>query len=98
MAKLWATRMPFISKKCTFACTVLIYECSDCPEYGLLESNNLNWVKNERAKHYAAKARRSFLWPEPLRKALSLQRSIYLFGAEIKELLIEFTIYKSLAI
>lgn len=57
MAKLWATFVPFISNKCRFACVVFIDECSACLEYGLTESNNLNWVKNERAKNYAAEAR-----------------------------------------
>lgn len=70
MAKLWATLMPFISNKCTFACFVFINECSDCLKYGLLESNNLNWMKNERAKNYAAKARQYLsLWSELYEKS-----------------------------
>lgn len=62
-----------------------------------MESNNLNWMKNERAKNYAARARRFCPCGQSyMRKALNLQFSIYLFWVKIKELLIEFTICKTL--
>lgn len=70
MAKLWASLMPFISNKFTLSCIVFINECSGCLEYGLLESNNLNWMKNERAKNYAAEARQYLsLWSELYEKS-----------------------------
>lgn len=97
VAKLWATLVPFISNKCTFAYIVFINECSDCLEYGLLESNNSNWMKNERTRNYSGKARQYLsLWLESVSKALYLQCSMYLFWVKIKELLIEFTICKAL--
>lgn len=98
MAKLWATLMPFISNKCTFACVVFINECSACLEYGLLESNNFNWMKNERAKNYVAEARQYLsLWSELYEKSpQSAIFNIYLFWVKIKELLIEFTVCKTL--
>lgn len=55
-------------------------------------------MKNEGAKNYAAEARQYLsLWSELCeKKALNLQYSMYLFWVKIKELLIEFTICKTL--